>query len=173
MALFEEITLTDSVEIRTTPEKVFDFLIHLVDDKSYRIWHPEDHIAFRWLKGKPWEEGSEVYAEEYVHGKVHKLKFIVTKVVPGKEIEYVPSSRLLRRFFPKNTFSIEPKEGSCIFSASGTYRVGWIVRTFAKNKLDHGLSGVKKHMKEEGENLKRILESEGNSLENRLENDKQ
>jgi hypothetical protein len=101
------------------------------------------------------------------------LKFIVTKVVTGKEIEYVPSSRLLRRFFPRNTFSIEPKEGSCIFSASGTYRVGWIVRTFAKNKLDHGLSGVKKHMKEEGENLKRILESEGNSLENRLKNDKQ
>jgi len=54
MALFEEITLTDSIEIRTTPEKVFDFLIHLVDDKSYRIWHPEDHIAFRWLKGKPY-----------------------------------------------------------------------------------------------------------------------
>ena len=102
MALFEEITLTDSIEIRTSPEKVFDFLVHLVDDKSYRIWHPEDHIAFRWLKGKPWEEGSEVYAEEYIHGKVHKLKFIVTKVVPGKEIEYVPSSRLLRRFFPKN-----------------------------------------------------------------------
>jgi hypothetical protein len=173
VALFEEITLTDSIEIKTTPEKVFNFLIHITDDKSYRIWHPEDHIALRWLKGKPWEEGSEVYAEEYIHGKLHKLKFIVTKVVSSKEIEYVPSSWFLRKIFPKNTFYIEPKEDTCIFTASGTYRVGWIVRTFAENKLNIGLSSVKKHMKEEGENLKRILEGEESSQENRLDNVKQ
>jgi hypothetical protein len=40
-------------------------------------------------------------------------------------------------------------------------RTHWIVRTFAKNKLEQGLSSVRKHMKEEGENLKRILEAEG------------
>ncbi len=170
MALFEEITLTDSVEIKTTPEKIFDFLVKLVDDESYHIWHPEDHVALRWIKGKPWEEGSEVYAEEYIHGKLHKLKFIVTKVVPNKEIEYVPSSRFLRKFFPKNTFSIEPKQETCIFTASGTYRVGWIVRTFAKNKIELRLSSVRKHMKEEGENLKRILEGERSSHEYSMNN---
>jgi len=173
MALLEDITLTDSVEIKTTPEKIFDFFVQLVDDESYRIWHPEDHVAFRWLKGRPWEESSEVYAEEYIHGKLHKLKFIVTKVVTNREIEYIPSSRFLRRYFPKNMFYIEPKEETCIFTASGTYRVGWIVRTFAKNKLEHGLSSVRKHMKEEGENLKRILEGEGSSHENSIDNDKQ
>jgi len=161
MALLEEVTLTDSVEIKTTPDKIFDFFERLVDDDSYRIWHPQDHVAFRWLKGKPWEEGSVVYAEEYIHGKLHKLKFIVTKVVKNKEIEYSPSSWFLRKYFPKNSFHIKPKEETCIFTASGTYRVGWIVRTFAKNKLERGLSSVRKHMKEEGQNLKRILESEG------------
>ena len=164
MALLEDITLTDSVEIQTTPEKIFNFLLQL-DDENYRIWHPQDHVAFRWLKGKPWEEGSVVYAEEYIHGKLHKLKFRVTKVVANRKIEYVPSSRLLRRYFPKNTFSIEPKEETSIFNASGTYRVGWMVRTFAKNKLDHGLASVRKHMQEEGQNLKRILESEANSTD--------
>ena len=161
MALLEEITLTDSVEIKTTPDKIFDFFERLDDDDSYRIWHPQDHVAFRWLKGKPWEEGSVVYAEEYIHGKLHKLKFIVTKVVKNKEIEYSPSSWFLRKYFPKNSFHIKPKEETCIFIASGTYRVGWIVRTFAKNKLERGLSSVRKHMKEEGQNLKRILENEG------------
>lgn len=169
MALLEEITLTDSIEIKTTPEIIFNFLLQLVDDESYRNWHPQDHVAFRWLKGKPWEEGSLVYAEEYIHGKLHKLKFRVTKVVPNREIEYVPSSRFLRRYFPKNTFSIEPKEDTSIFTASGTYRVGWMVRTFAKNKLDHGLTSVRNHMKEEGQNLKRILESEASSHANRRE----
>ncbi len=165
MALMEEVTLTDSIEIKTTPEKVFDFLVHLVDDESYRAWHPEDHVALRWLKGNPWEEDSVVYAEEYIHGKLHKLKFLVTKVVPDREIQYVPVSRFLRRYFPKNTFYIELKEETCVFTAKSTYRVGWLVRTFAGNKLNRGLSSVRKHMEEEGENLKRTLEAEG-SLHN-------
>ncbi|GAJ11880.1 unnamed protein product, partial [marine sediment metagenome] len=73
--------------------------------------------------------------------------------------EYVPASRFLRRYFPKNTFSVEQKEGTCVFTATGTYRLGWLAKTFAKKRLERGLSSVKKHMKEEGENLKRILEA--------------
>jgi len=159
MALLKDVTLTDSIEIKTTPEKIFSFLTNLVDDKSYKAWHHDDHVALRWLKGEPWNEGSVVYAEEYIHRKLHKLKFIVTKVVPNKKIEYVPVSRFLRRYFPKNTFSIEQKGESCVFIASGTYRVGWIVKTFFKKALENGLLSIRKHMKEEGENLKRILEN--------------
>jgi hypothetical protein len=159
MALFEDVTLTDSIEIKTTPEKISRFLTSLVDDESYRAWHPEDHVSLRWIKGQPWQEGSVVHAEEYIHGKLHKLKFLVTKVVPNAEIEYVPVSRFLRRYFPGNAFYIEPKEGTCVFTATGTYRVGWLVRTFARKRLERGLSSVRKHMKEEGENLKRILEA--------------
>jgi hypothetical protein len=173
MALLEDVTLKDTIEIRTTPEKIFSFLTNLVDDESYRAWHPEDHVALRWLKGSPWEEGSIVYAEEYIHGKLHKLKFLITKVVPNREIEYVPVSRFLRRYFPKNTFYIEPNEETCVFAATGTYRVGWLVRTFARNRLERGLSSVRKHMKEEGENLKRILEAEGNSDTNSMDSDRQ
>jgi hypothetical protein len=160
MALLEELILSDSIEIKTTPEKIFNFFVGLVDDQSYCAWHPQDHVSLRWIKGKPWEEGSVVLAEEYIHGKVHKLKFIVTKVAPNEEIEYAPVSRFLRKFFPKNSFTIEKKDGTCVFTASGIYRIGWLVRNFAKNRLERNLASVKKHMKEEGENLKRILESE-------------
>ena len=160
MALLEDIVLTDSIEIKTTPEKIFNFLTSLVDDESYRAWHHDDHVALCWLKGQPWEEGSVAYAEEYIHGKLHKLKFVVTKVVPNKEIEYVPVSRLLRRYFPKNKFSIQQKGETCIFIASGIFRLGWLVKTFFKKHLVQGLASVKKHMKEEGENLKRILEND-------------
>ena len=161
MAFREDIVLTDSIEIKTTPEKIFGFITSLVDDESYRAWHQEDHVALRWLKGQPWKEGSVAYAEEYLHGKIHRLKFTVTKVVPNKEIEYAPVSRLIRRFFPKNQFSIEEKGETCVFMASGIFRHGRLIKTFFKRQLEQNLASVKQHMKEEGENLKTILEKEG------------
>jgi len=173
MALLKEQMLTDSIEIKTTPEKVFDFFFHLVDDESYRAWHPDDHVALRWIKGHPWEEGSVVYAEEYIHGKLHKLKFVITKLIPNRLIEYAPTSWFLRMYFPKNRFSVELKQEACIFTAQGTIRVGWLIRTFAKKMLERNLSSVRKHMKEEGESLKRILEADTNSQNSNMESDTQ
>jgi hypothetical protein len=161
MALLEDLTLTDTIEIKTTPEKIFSFLTGIVDDDSYRAWHQKDHVSFRWLKGQPWVEGSVMYAEEYIHGKLHKLKFIVTKVVPNKKIEYTPVSRFIRKFFPKNEFLIKQNGEFSLFTATGTYRVGWIGKTFFNKTIDKSISSVKSHMKEEGENLKKILESQG------------
>jgi hypothetical protein len=159
MAFFEDRIVTDSIEIETTPEKIFDFLTGIVDDDSYRAWHQKDHVSFRWLEGNPWAEGSVMYAEEYLHGKLHKLKFKITKVVPNQRIEYSPTSRFMRTYFPKNEFIIEPKEASCLFIASGIYRLGWLGKTFFKKAIDRGLASAKKHMQEEGQNLKRILEN--------------
>ena len=47
MAFFEEVIVTDSIEVKTTPEKLFNFLISIVDDESYRAWHEEDHVSLR------------------------------------------------------------------------------------------------------------------------------
>jgi len=143
---------------KTTQENVFQFLTGIVDSESYRAWHKEDHVAFRFIKGEPWAVGSVVYAEEYIHGKLHKLKSIITKVVPNKKIEYAPTSWLLRKYFPKSEFIIEAQGDTYRFIASGTYRIGWIGKTLFKKKLAEGLASIEKHMQEEGENLKRILE---------------
>jgi len=158
MKLLDDIVLSDSIEIETTPEKIFGFFLGIVDDATYRAWHPEDHVTFRWVKGEPWREGSVAYAEEFIHGKLHKFRFLVNRVVPNREIELVPFSRLLRVFCPYNRFSIEPRDGSCLFTASGVLRVGRLGRSLMGKKLDQGLAGVRKHMREEGKNLKRILE---------------
>lgn len=63
MKAMEDVVLEHSIEIGTTPERVFEFLSNLVDDESYRAWHSDDHVAMRWLEGSPWQEGSVVYAE--------------------------------------------------------------------------------------------------------------
>lgn len=102
-----------------------------------------------------------IYAEEYIHGKLHKIKFIISRIIPNRLIEYTPLSRILRIYFPKNTFSMELKGDTCLFTASGILRVGRLAKIFAKGKLNAALTSVRRHMKEEGENLKRLLESEG------------
>ena len=98
MKLLEEIVVEDSIEIEAEPEDVFKFLLDLKDDASYRAWHPNDHISLRWVKGKPWEVGSIVYAKEYIHGVIHTLKFVVTKMIPifgfNDEKKYGSANRL-------------------------------------------------------------------------------
>lgn len=158
MKLLEDIVLTDSIKINTTPEKIFGFFLQIVDNASYRVWHPEDHVVFQWIKGGPWQQGSVAYAEEYIHGKLHKFKFLIKEVLPNRKIEMVPVSRILRIYFPRNTFLIEPLGDSCLFTASGLLRVGLLVKLLAKRRLEQGILSVRKHMKEEGENLKQILE---------------
>jgi hypothetical protein len=161
MTFFEERVLTDTIDIKTTPESVFQFLTGIVDSESYQAWHKEDHVAFQILKGEPWSVGSVMVAEEYIHGKLHKLKFVITKVVPNKRIEYAPASWLLRKYFPKNEFIMEAQGDTCRFTASGTYRIGWIGKTVFKKELAQGLASIEKHMQEEGENLKHMLEHGG------------
>lgn len=51
MKMMEDVILKNSIEKYITPPKIFEFLYSLVDDESYRSWHSDDHVAFRWLKG--------------------------------------------------------------------------------------------------------------------------
>jgi hypothetical protein len=153
------IILKDSVEVEATPEEVFNWLAQRLRDKeSYQAWHA-DHVDIRWIKGEPLKEGSVVYAEEYLHGALHKLKFRITKVVPNRLIEYrilFPMSLLA----PANSFVIEPKgEGRCLFTAQGSLRFPrWLFdRMHPKHKGK--IEATEQHMQEEGENLKRALEA--------------
>ena len=158
MKLLEDIVIEDTIEILAEPEAVFKFLLNLKDDKSYQAWHLKDHISLRWVKGKPWEVGSIVYAKEYIHGVVHTLKFVVTKVIPNRLIEYTPTFRLYRIFIPKNAFIIEQTSKGCLFKAFGCYRVGRIGKLLAKKRINEGIASIKKHLREEGEFLKQRLE---------------
>jgi hypothetical protein len=144
------ITLEDSIEIKTTPEKIFEWLKSL--DKHYRNWHP-DHV--KWVNETGGlDEGDIVYYEEYIHGKLHKIRSKITKTEENKRIQFknlFPKSIL----FPKGSFIIEPGGKSCIFTATLSIRFGWLLSKLAKSKFEAG----KRHIKEEGKNLKRLLET--------------
>jgi hypothetical protein len=144
------IILKDSIEIKETPQKTFDWLVHL--EKNYKAWHP-DHVECYWRKGKPAEEGTILYVEEYIHGSLHKMRMRITRIEPAKRIEYkilFPMSIIC----PEGSFITEPKGESCIFTATLSFRFGKMLSKLAKDRVE----ALKKHMKEEGESLKRLLE---------------
>ncbi len=81
MGLFKKIVLEDSIEINTTPEKIWMFFINM--ENNYTNWHSE-HVRWYWKKGKPLKEGSTLYVEEKFHGKIHKIKAICVDVETNK-----------------------------------------------------------------------------------------
>jgi hypothetical protein len=96
-----------------------------------------------------------VYAEEYLHGKLNKIKFVCTEMIPNRLIKY----RLVfpLSFLGKNMFIIEPNgQQSCTFTAKGMMRSGPLYEKLARDSIE----ATRKHIREEGENLKKILEEE-------------
>ena len=152
MAFIERMTLTDTVEIATTPQKVWEFWVNM--DANYKSWHPEDHILFRWIKGQPLTEGAVAYAEETVGGRLLKGKVTYTEVAP-------PRHFCLRPPFPKSLFvyyeyRIEPRGEKTAFIAMTHLRYP----AFSRRHVEALLAVGKKHVREEGENMKKILEGE-------------
>lgn len=147
------IVLKDVIEIKASPEEVFAWLINIKTGKDYQAWHP-DHVDWQWIKGEPFEKSSVVYLKEYLHGEIHKFKSICTNIVTDRLIAYKP---LLpwSLFMLSSRFTIESKgRNSCIFTATVNFRSFPFIMRILKSQLE----GTRLHMKEEGENLKQILE---------------
>ena len=150
------ISLTDSIEIYTTPSRLFSWLDQM--PQEYKSWH-QDHIACRVIQGSMLEVGSEIECEEYLHGKLHSMRFRMTKVVPNERIEFVIDR------MGRGAFQVQAGIDSVIFVAeldigSDSPIVGpvfdFIFSLFFSNRIE----AMRQHMAEEGENLKAILESE-------------
>ena len=152
MKLFEQLLLKDTVEINTTPEKIWEFWANM--DKNYKALHPEDHILFQWTKGRPMEEGSTIYAEEVVGGKLLKGKVTCVDVVPNRK--FALTLPFPRSLFCKYEYLIEPRGDNTAFIAFTHLKFPG----FARKRIQAIVEVGKKHVREEGENLKKILESQ-------------
>lgn len=159
MPFFDDVVLKESIEIKTLPENVFDYLTGIVDDASFKTLNA-DNIRFRWLQGHPWSVGSIALAEKNLHGKLHKFRFVVSDIQPNRHIEYKPTSGFMRMFFPKKEFIIEQTDNGCRLISSATFRIGWIGKKLFKRSMDDGLSHFKAYLREEGKNLRSLLEAQ-------------
>ena len=159
MRLFDDLVLKDSIEINTTPEIIWDFFTNL--EQTYKAWHPEDHVLFKWTKGQPMESGSSWYGEEILKGKLEKLKGTIGEVIPQRKIVF-KFSFPISIVSPGFEWHIEPKNQSSVFTAKSYVRCLEFFRLIAKKHVDTGIEEGKRHIKEEGKNLKRLLEKKDN-----------
>lgn len=155
MGLFSQWVLTDKIEIRSSPEEIWNFFINL--EKNYVVWHPIDHKKFIWT-GKAMEQGTKWYAEEIVHGHLFKLKGKVGEVIPYRKIVFKYSFPI-SLVSPKFEWIIDPVDSGSVFTAISYLNAGDLFLKLAKKEMDWKLEATKKHTKEEGENLKKILEA--------------
>ena len=153
-------TLRHEVRIDASPEAVYAFFENL--EANYTRWHP-DHIVFRWTKGSGLEEGAVAYSEQRVHGKVHKLSAEFTEVLPGRRVVFRWVNPLARLFAPRNIWIFEPDHGGCRFRAEGEVRLGWISSRL--KRTEEALAAGLRHLAEEGENLKRLVEADASAAE--------
>ena len=152
----KDLILKHSIEINTTPEKIWDFFLNL--EKHYTTWHPKDHILLKWTKGNPLEKGSRCYAEQYVMGKPTKYNTICTEIIENRKIvsKFLFPISLIT---PKIEWLIEPTGPNSIFTAITYIRFGNLLKAISKKEMKKLISAHDKHVAEEGENLKRILEN--------------
>lgn len=86
MGIFKQVVLKNSIEIKTSSEKIWAFLANI--EKNYKSWHPKEHILFHWTKGKPLEIGSAIYSEEVMNGELLKIKATVVESVPNRKVGF-------------------------------------------------------------------------------------
>lgn len=144
----------DRIAIDPPPDVVYEFF-RSMDDERYRAWHPE-HVEFEFVEGETVAEGNVAIFDETI-GEEHLRSTVrFTTVRPGEYIEFRDRSPFVRVFNPKNTFAFAPADGGTAFEAAVYLRVGPLER-LASVRRD--LAEVRRHMREEGENLKRLVET--------------
>ena len=155
MGLFEPLLLKDSIEIKATPEKIWEFFANL--DKNYTTWHPEDHIVFKWVEGNPLEQGSKFYAEQLVAGKPTQYNGTISDIIKYRRIT-VKFAFPISLVSPKIEWLLEPKNSTTVFSAITHMRFGKLFSKLFKKHMEAMIATHNKHTWAEAENLKKIME---------------
>jgi hypothetical protein len=154
MGLFVDYVITSSTIINATPEQIWDFFYHI--ENNYKKWH-NDHDFWRWTQGEPLEVGSKIDSQETVGGHKGGIKASVIESVKNKKIALRPVWPL-SFMCPKLEWIIEKKGEGTHFIAHTHYHFGKIYLTLRKKSVNEILFLTQKHMDEEGQNLKNILE---------------
>ena len=155
MKIQKHMTLLHEVDVKTSTQKIWDFLINI--DKNYSAWHPADHILFQWTKGDPFEKGSRFYAEQYMTGEKVKYTGRITECIPGEKIT-MKFSFPLSLITEKIEMIIEDHGSYSTFKHVTYMKFKLLSRTLFKKQNIKMLHDMDTHIKTEGENMKSILE---------------
>lgn len=155
-------TIIEEVIIKASPERIWNFLVNLHKNNNYEKWHPTDHIAYSLRNGSMGKIGGTAYFAERLGRFTFKLTYKVTKANYPHYLEYEASSPLSWLCFGRGSFLMKPIDPyNTRFVAYVEYGytvlfVGKIIDRIVEKVVQ--LENIRKHMHEEGKNLKIILE---------------
>ena len=145
--------VADKTEILCSPEKAYLKLVYFFQSTGhYKEWH-KDHISCYWNKGKDFSVNSILYAKELLNGIPFLLGFKIIKNDPNKEIQFkilFPFLILCRGGY----FTFLRNDMITEITAQLEFRGGNIVRKIFNKEVE----SIKKHMREEGLSIKKIVE---------------
>lgn len=155
-------TITEEIIIHATSEKIWYFITNLHLDNSYKRWHPSDHIAYYLRKGNMGEAGGIAYFVERIGKFTFRLFYKTTKANYPSYLEYKAAPPLSWLYAGKGTFTLEAVGAeNTRFIAYVEYGydvpiigkiVDWLIERIVK------YDDARKHVREEGENIKKLLE---------------
>lgn len=150
------ITIREETIINTPAESVFDFLVNF--DSLYKTWHPKDHVFCKTISGSLSKKGCVFHFLEIIGGFP---VYLIVKITAVKENEYLEYSlafpfsllRIGKGYFGIENFSPGQSKLVAYFEYGDRFGIfdrvaNFFVKTFA----------AQKHLKEEGENIKKYLE---------------
>lgn len=155
------IKISHNTIINAPPEKIWNFLTELHLSDNYMRWHPKDHIIFKAISGNQKNVGDVGYFEEYIGKRLLKAKYVLRKSKFPTYLEYTPCFPISLLNAITASFEIRPinsKSSEFIAYVKYGYQIpilGWLVDTIV-NKI-FPIEVVKKHIAEEGSNIKSIL----------------
>lgn len=155
------ISIVETTPLAASPSRVWAFFTEM--QAHYLDWHPE-HLAWRDLKDKVTTPGGVIFADEGIGWLRLAGRFVIDEA-------RAPSYLRFRIGFPYSLvraggwFRIDPTvDGSCAVTAESHlgYRTPLIGRLL--DLAFHAwlpLDELRRHMHEEGENLARLVRTEG------------
>lgn len=148
------ISITEETIVNVPTNDVFNFLVNI--DSLYKVWHPKDHVFCRVLSGSLAKKGGRFHFLEIIGGFPLYLIAKITDVRENEYLEYVPAFPFSLLKNGKGYFWIEKlSENQSKLTAYIEYG-GKFIDKFADFLVK--TSAARKHIREEGENLKKFLE---------------
>lgn len=147
--------------IDTSPQPIFDFLTHI--DSLYKVWHPKDHVFCKTLFRTLDKTGCIFHFLEIIGWFPLYIPTKVTKIEPNRYIEYEPIFSL--SFF-KPGFAYFKIESISAQQSKLTAYVQWGWKSPVLSPLFDAVANLlirkkvaEQHIREEGLNLKRYVET--------------
>jgi Polyketide cyclase / dehydrase and lipid transport len=154
------VSIVETSTVPHTPERLWEFFVSDVE-QHYESWHRE-HLRWRWLSGVPLSPGSVWFADEWVGRTRIAARFRVHRSDPCRFFNYRilgwPSSVVRAG----GSFRFELAKGGARVVQSvdlgfSAPPVGTVIDLLIRAAVP--LGDIRRHMREEQENLPRLLSS--------------